>query len=394
MSRLNYLPVNWVDGMKINKNNFIDTENAIIDKLNLVASLNLSSNNYGLLPIEPGKLSSLDFSLDIDDQQAMHIRLAQCNAITRGGVIIDIDTFKGESQSNKIFSVEGNVDLRKLTDGEYFVILTINPFERIPIGQSNPEEKPPRNPFVGPSYSLSVANNKNINIKELGKFFLPIGLLNVSSGKAELIKDYIPPCSSVSAHPRLISFHNNLSDFWSTLEVDILNIISKIHLKRQKSTLSSSVHLICIKLLDFISVEIINHRWHTIHQPPINMFGMILSMARLFRNTIETLPHKHKEEVINYFTDWCNLRTGEFENLLYVSLNINFNQENISDSIYKISEFIEVMRKLFVTLSGLDYIGKQKETGIFVKEEQSSRISIEQNDVREDHHTRRSFLAD
>ena len=58
-------------------------------------------------------------------------------------------------------------------------------------------------------------------------------------------------------------------------------------------------------------------------------------------------------------------------------------------------ELLEVMNILFSTLSGLDYIGKRKQTGIFVKEEQSHRYSDEQKPRSENEQTTRtSFLAD
>lgn len=387
MSRLTYLPVNWVDGMKISKNNFINTENALSDKLYLSASINLNAINYGLLPIEPGEDSSINISADLDDQQVLNIRLMRCNAVTRGGILIDIDTFKENSDSSEVFSVKESIDLRSLNNGEYYIILTVNPFKRVPVGSAHPNEKPPRSPYVIPDYTLSVVEKNTINIKDIGKYFLPIGIINIINGKPEIANNYVPPCTSVSSHNKLILFHNKLSEFWSKVEKDILEIIEKIHLKRQKSTLSSSVHIVCLKLLDFISSQMLNHRWYFVHQPPINMVAMIVQFSRLLRNTIETLPYKHKEELINYFTDWCNLRPGEFESLLHETVNGNFNQEHILQTLSEISQILEVLDKLFSKLSSLDYIGKLKQTDFFVKEEQEISLKEEQN-------TRSSFLAD
>ena len=47
---LKHFPVNWIDGMKISKSHFIDQDDAWIDGLNDIASLNLSPVRYGILP--------------------------------------------------------------------------------------------------------------------------------------------------------------------------------------------------------------------------------------------------------------------------------------------------------------------------------------------------------
>jgi predicted component of type VI protein secretion system len=45
-----HFPVNWIDGMKINKNHFIDQDNAWSDSLQEMSSLNVSPIQYGILP--------------------------------------------------------------------------------------------------------------------------------------------------------------------------------------------------------------------------------------------------------------------------------------------------------------------------------------------------------
>ncbi len=48
---LKYPNVNWVNGMKIRKEHFIQQENAFDDKLKDVTACFLNGYNYGLLPI-------------------------------------------------------------------------------------------------------------------------------------------------------------------------------------------------------------------------------------------------------------------------------------------------------------------------------------------------------
>jgi hypothetical protein len=96
------------------------------------------------------------------------------------------------------------------------------------------------------------------------------------------------------------------------------------------------------------------------------------------RNTIESNTAAQKEEMINYFTNWSELKQGDFEKLLVYCVNFGYDHRDISGSVDQFEEFIQIMTALFSKLESLAFIGKKKETNIFVKENT----------------TKRSFLAD
>jgi hypothetical protein len=209
--------------------------------------------------------------------------------------------------------------------------------------------------------------------------FMVLGVVTVKDNQARLIEEYIPPCSSVRSHPALMDFHDKVSSFFNKTEKDIITIIKKIHIKKQQSTLSESVHTLAYQLLNFLSNHILEHKWINIDLPPVITVESVARFTRLMRNTIESMSPEHKEEMINYFSDWCNLRQGEFEELLVTTINHRYDHEDIAISLKEQNKFMEVITELFDTLGGLEYIGKRKETQIFVKEEQKPK---------------RSFLAD
>ena len=76
-----------------------------------------------------------------------------------------------------------------------------------------------------------------------------------------------------------------------------------------------------------------------------------------------------KEELMNYMSEWCELKQGELETMLSSLANTTFNQNDINKNIQKIVLFVKVTSRLFETLSKLEFIGKRRESGIFVKEE-------------------------
>ena len=50
--------------------------------------------------------------------------------------------------------------------------------------------------------------------------------------------------------------------------------------------------------------------------------------------------------------------------------NMRYDNNDVNINIQKMAVFVRVVGKLFDSLSNLEFIGKRKETGIFVKEEQ------------------------
>ena len=112
-------------------------------------------------------------------------------------------------------------------------------------------------------------------------------------------------------------------------------------------------------------------------------------MARVFKNTLDQYIGTGKEELINYFMEWCDLNQGELENLITNLTTHKYNHENINDTVEITAAFTKSISSLFHNLSRLEYIGKKREANIFVKEE------IVKSDFPEIlPKKRRSFLAD
>ena len=178
---------------------------------------------------------------------------------------------------------------------------------------------------------------------------------------------------TLKSHSSLISFHSTVEKFYNQLELNLLSIIGKIKEKGQDSTLAQSVLALAQNLLIFISTNNLKFRWQLIDQPPLYLFENIASFARIIRNTIDCNTAAHKEELLNYFTTWSELKQGDFEKLLVYCINFEYNHNEISNNIDQFSEFVQIMTSLFTKLESLAYIGKKKETNIFVKEQTSKR---------------------
>ena len=62
------LPVNWIDGMKVNKNQFIATDNNNAQQVKDTYLTFITPFNYGLLLHPKGNTAPLNIVIDIDNQ--------------------------------------------------------------------------------------------------------------------------------------------------------------------------------------------------------------------------------------------------------------------------------------------------------------------------------------
>ena len=79
---ITHFPVNWVDGMKISRRHFEESNHAFTDQLRDATALHLRPDYYGLLP-SFNELSGSDFELlvTVDAQNEVQARLTQCQAV-------------------------------------------------------------------------------------------------------------------------------------------------------------------------------------------------------------------------------------------------------------------------------------------------------------------------
>ena len=203
----------------------------------------------------------------------------------------------------------------------------------------------------------------------MGLYFICIGKIKMVESQPEIIKEYIPPCTSIQSHTQLKDIHAKYENYFGQMELNLLKILRKIEEKEQTNELAKVVSLLSTNILFFISTSMLEFRWKITNQPPIAMFEFVARCARIIKNTIDANSGKAKEELLNYFMDWCNLNQGEFENILINTVNFQYEHTRIQNTVAIINQFVDVISTLFEKLSALEYIGKKKDTGIFVKEQ-------------------------
>jgi hypothetical protein len=367
-----YLPVNWADGMKINKNHFIESDQHWNQEIRKSHSLLLHPLNYGFrLPLTEDK-PSLQMDITIDNQGFVQLGVTRCFAVTRDGSGIEIDR---EYFSREDFTAAfPSLSIDRENNTPVYISLAVNPHGRKPSGPADPDEMPPRLPYVFPAYHLSAHpadEKKNIQSQNA----LIIAKIIFLDRKPELDETYIPPCQCIYSHPRLAEFHSLLLKTLGQIEIDLVHILQGINEKKQTTSIADSVSGISKTLLSFLAPFLTEFRIRARYYAPVFMFESISVFARLIKNGIDVLARNEREELLNYILDWSNLRQGEFEDLIKKAVEYDYNHDDIFQSVKNADPFLRASAKIFNTLSNLDFIGKKKDRQIFVQEQKEKPAS-------------------
>ncbi len=360
--RQTYLPVNWVDGMKINKDHFIAQQHAAQYAIQTALATGLSPVKFGVT-----NAASYNVTIAADNQNAITVKVLACKAVTPGGVIINIPTLYNQANGG---IVQATLPVAN-TAGKavMYVVLVANPFNRTPAGEPDVNEAPPRYPFTEAGYTIECIDENNYRQYVTNPYVLTIGRLTVDAGIIQIDEEYIPPCLTTASHSDLLQLHAELEQFLATLESRCSVIVQKIFKKSQQNDLSELALFLCDRIIISLSQSLTQMRRSVAYEPPVTLFAQISALARLMKNTIDLRIGSGKDELMNYLSEWCELNQGELESLLSTIANLPYNHNNINEGIGPVIRFAKVISRLFETLSGLEFIGKRKESGIFVKEE-------------------------
>ncbi|MFD0862851.1 hypothetical protein ACFQ1M_11615 [Sungkyunkwania multivorans] len=383
MKQNNYLRVNWIDGMKINKNHFIELENAFVQLSRDHTAVGLNQVNFGLLPKSDAE-EAIDLKLSMDGQDTIIVQLNKCKAVTAGGYVINITKEIASELENVGHLIKAEYNFDK-SETECYVVLSVNPYVRVPVGDSDPQEEPPRHPFVLPSYQISIIPSSDINQKEYGLHHITIGRIHIDDGAPTLAEDFIPPCTSIQSHQDLQYVFGEIHTFFNAMEKYAMNITQKIFQKKQSNELAKMTFTICQGMLQYISSMLPEFRLRDKYAPPIVMVTRLMSLARIIKNGMDVYVGTGKEELLNYLSDWADLNQGAFENILIEMIEIEYQHTDLNKALAKIASFTKLMMLLFKKLNELDYIGKKSDANIFVKEEVVAKEEVK---------SRRSFLLD
>lgn len=362
---LTHYPVNWVDGMKIARRHFTETDQFVVDHLRDATALLLRPDAYGLLPTpnELGSPAAFELLLSVDAQGEVQARLTQCRAVTAGGVRIEI------TASSTPLTLRTSLAQLLATNGlaateglRFSVVLAANPFERVPTGTPTPDELPPRYPYTRSSYALSVVPAAQLDGPAGAAFALVVGELLYAEGALRPVPQYIPPSTALASHPALLQALHQLNFQLAELETDAFKIIHKVKMRTDKgSPLADLVRDLAERTVLALAQQLTTLRLLAAAQPPSYLLDALLRVAKQIKTSLDMLTEAEREELLKYFEQWSETAPAVLLGALQAAVTLRYDHHRVHEHLQQQQQLWQLLGLIFRQLSQLEYIGKNRE---------------------------------
>ncbi len=363
LPKLKFHLTNWVDGMKINRQHFVDSENSMLDQVRDAYATSLNGYNYGLLQPLPGEKTSLDCNVLQSQTRQFKISVPYCRAVTAGGCRIELlpGIHPELISDSTLFSEAEGYESMKTGNGSYFAVISVDPYNRQAFGPAAADEYPPRNQFSISSYRLSLIPEDAIHTGSFGANNLPIARFSLRNGEFIKDNDYIPPCAVVGAHPGTKQLYNTIAERLNLIQETSADIAQKVVELAQNTSLAINLKKICEQSVLHISSEFFFFRMMYRQQSPIYIANTIIKLANLINISLNFLSVKEKEELLQYFSYWNEVSPGKFEEMMAAVINADYDHENIYDFFQPLLAFLKTWVDLLEKLKDLKLIGQKNE---------------------------------
>lgn len=360
-----HFAVNWVDGMKISREHFSQQENFVIDALRDTASLSINSFNYGLLPILDQYADRNIYEIQNTATNDAQLIIRKCSALTLAGNRIDISEYKMNIRelAKELSGENGEAD------GDFYILASVNPFDKIPFGEIDSDEIPPRHPFTRPSYRIELVATSILNSSYSGGNYLVLGKVSLRSGIAQIDNNFIPPCTVLQSHPRLEEYFNLFSNSWGNLRQYAFKILQKTAHQNQNTVLAENVKSLCKTLISHLGSNYFQFKNIVYFQPPIFLINIFSQLALQLYNTTQMMLPGELEEMLSYSLEWSEVAPHTLLNQLTAVAEINYDHHETGEVFINIQLMLKSLEQILGKLSELDYIGQRKEN-IIVNEQE------------------------
>lgn len=387
---LNFLPVNWIDGMKISRLHFDQNGQYLEEQLRDISARRLKIYDFGLLPAK----NSFEINVTLSANQQINIELNACKAVTPNGCRIQLLPGNPLTLNTTFKEVMQKFNLQASELQMLYIVLTVNIFERIPIGEPLENENPPRHPFTQPHISLNLMPAEQINTGHLGSG-LVLGKITNQNGELIYHKDYIPPCTSIASLPALDQWYRHFKQQFDNWEQYCIKIIQKINSKAQQqqpTVLSTAILELSKNMLKYLSAQKLYNQWVISQEAPVHLFVFLLNPIQYLYTLLVCYTEREREELLNYFAEWAEMQAGSIEKSFIQSLQLQYNHYDLQQVFTEADQVSKLYILIFQKLSMLEFIGKKKGQNIFVIEQELNEAKP-QNPPQEKSNTRWSPLS-
>ncbi len=367
--------VNWQDCMNVSSLHFKQTENFFLSYVSEVLKLSLTPGIYGLLPSSE---INLDDRIRISEQAngSIAVEVLYCYAVTPSGIVIKYNSEVDGYRLNTILKDPSKESKYNTKEKLWNIILSAEAYNRIPSGELDPMETPPRKPNADFSYTLTAVPTDG-STQRIKGHSLVIGRIQESSEHYEIARDYIPACITMSGTPALKGYYRNFYELLQSLMRNSKSILSKINSSAKNQTLSFNISLLSKELLRYSSGIYFDFKNNGQNESPIKTVNHFSSLANTIYVSLSFFKESEKEELLKYFYEWTDITPGAFEELLTDMIDLEYDHENLRTVMLQVERFLTVFSQLWVKLCQLEFIGKHKENIVV-----SERIQTESRELK------------
>ncbi len=367
-----YLPINWVNGLKLTSDHFFASQNAVTETINREAGRVLTSYDYGLGEDIEGVGSNLEFDISGDTLSSVCVRLKCCNAITRGGLpIIYHEGMYGDAVPSAVITDSGMSN----EDSDYVVLLSVDPYTPVLVGAPDPDEVPLHHPYVLPSIKIHIMPKNQVNKSFYDYNFLIIAEIMKRGNSYSVNYDYIPPVQRCGYHDGIKTFITQLSRIMRSINENVRTIYNRNISDRRRDTLADNTFKLCDAFSTFFCSKIFYIEQIAKEQAPIFLIQAINEFTNEINYALLRMPETERESLLQYYYEWTNVTPSEFLTRVEEVINIVYDHTEINRTLSKIGTFMTLVSRMFQKMSELEYIGLVRENIVVVDETNEEKTS-------------------
>ncbi len=359
MGQKRHLLINWTDGVKINKDHFIESDFHHADMMRDYATTHLTSYNYGLLESEGDTKEAVGLVINTNTQERFSLRLVHCNAITKKGcrILFNKQLYGDDGPTAAVSSS----DVEESSNSEFYVLLTVNPFRLVPVGEPDPENIPLHHPYALPKIGLHIVPQSHFNLQFMDKHYLIVSKVLWKNGAFSVDEKYVPPVTKIKHHATLRSFHKKVCDIMIRLKNYSIIINNKNRHKFQNNKLAGNTFKLCARVMRYVSDHIFTYTQMGEENPPIFLAQSISLLGNYISTELAILQEEDREKLLQYYYEWIDIKPSVFESTIGDVINLNYDHSDITTTLNKLDYFMTVLERLWKKMSDLEYIGVRKD---------------------------------
>ena len=372
MKKIEHLPVNWVNGLKLNNGHFFETYYNMVDTVRQNREESLTSYSYGFGENLTETKNPIEMEMKGDTIETFSIRLKSCNAITRSGLSIIYDPTLYGDYVPTVKVKEVDADLKK--DQIFYIVLSVNPYKLLPVGMPDPEVTPLHHPYALPEINLQLMTEAQVNRDFMEYNCIIAGKCIAEGGLFKIDEQYIPPVQRICHDERLLSFLDIFQKHVKGIYDYTLSVYRKNVTDARRDKLVENTFALCNAVQDFYDMSVFDLERLSAEQPPIHLVYLANRLANKLLTTLRIMPEKESEYLLQYFNEWTNISPAEVQQTLGEVEGIEYKHTDIRPTLKSIISFMKLLEKLFKKMSELEYVGLMREN-IILSEDSDGNTS-------------------